>query len=77
VASRQRISVNSTRNFSRGYVQAAEANVSEGEIVERALRVADLRALVAQTRSRSDRDAEAATQLVREELEADARNHAA
>ena len=81
VASRQRISVNSTRNFSRGYVPTtAEANVSEGEIVERALRVADLRALVAQTRSRSDLDAEAATQLVREELEAargDARNRAA
>ena len=72
---------NSTRNFCRGYAaQAAEANVSEGEIVERALRVADLPALIAQIRSRSDLDAEASTQLVREELRAaraDARNRAA
>jgi hypothetical protein len=78
VASRQRISVNSTPELLSRL--RAQANVSEGEIVERALRVADLRALVAQTCSRSDLDAEAATQLVREELEAargDARNRAA
>lgn len=69
---------NSTRSCCRGY--AAAANVSEGEIVERALRVADLRALIAQIRNRSDLDAEASTPLVREELRAaraDARNRAA
>ena len=81
VASRQRISVElDAELLSRLRTQAAEANVSEGEIVERALRVADLRALIAQIRSRSDLDAEASTQLVREELRAaraDARNRAA
>jgi hypothetical protein len=82
VASRQRISVElDTELLSRLRAQAADANVSEGEIVERALRVADLRALIAQIRSRSDDlDAEASTQLVREELKAaraDARNRAA
>jgi hypothetical protein len=81
VASRQRISVElDTELLSRLRAQAAEANVSEGEIVERALRVADLRALIAQIRSRSDLDAEASTQLVREELKAvraEARSRAA
>jgi Ribbon-helix-helix protein, copG family len=81
VASRQRISVElDAELLSRLRAQAAEANVSEGEIVERALRVADLRALIAQVRSRSDLDADASEQLVREELRAaraDARNRAA
>jgi len=81
VASRERISVElDTELLSRLRAQAVEANVSEGEIVERALRVADLRGLIAQVRSRSDLDAEAATQLVREELNAaraDARHRAA
>ena len=49
---------------------AAEARVSEGEIVERAVRAFDLRALVAQIRSRSDLDEEAAMSLAREELQA-------
>jgi hypothetical protein len=60
--------------------QAAEAHVSEGTIVERALRVSDLRSLVAQIRSRSDLDEDAAMLLVREELKAaraDARSRAA
>jgi hypothetical protein len=81
VASRERISVElDTELLLRLRAQAADANVSEGEIVERALRVADLRALIAQLHSRSDLDAEASTQLVREELRAaraDARRHAA
>jgi hypothetical protein len=81
VASRQRISLElDPEILSRLRAQAAEANVSEGEIVERALRVADLRALIAQVRSRSDLHAEASTQLVREELKAaraDARHRAA
>ena len=38
---------NSTRNFCRGYAPGCRGQVSEGEIVERALRVADLRALIA------------------------------
>jgi hypothetical protein len=80
VASRERISVElDTELLSRLRAQAADANVSEGEIVERALRVADLRALIAQIRSRSDLDAAASAQLVREELRAvraDARSHA-
>jgi hypothetical protein len=80
VASRERISVElDTELLSRLRAQAADANVSEGEIVERALRVADLRALIAQIRSRSDLDAAASAQLVREELRAaraDARGHA-
>jgi hypothetical protein len=81
VASRERISVEiDAELLSRLRAQAAVANVSEGEIVERALRVADLRALVAQIRRRSDLDAEAAAELAREELRAardDARNRAA
>jgi len=81
VASRERISVElDTEVVSRLRAQAVEANVSEGEIVERALRVADLRALVGQIRSRSDLDEEASMKLVREELKAaraDARNRAA
>lgn len=50
--------------------RAAEGKVSEGEIVERALRAADLRALVVQIRSRSDLDADAAMALARGELRA-------
>jgi phosphopantetheine adenylyltransferase len=44
--------------------------VSEGEIVERALRAADLRALVRRIRSRSDLHEDAAMRLVNEELKA-------
>ena len=50
--------------------RAVDAKVSEGEIVEQALRASDLRALVAQIRSRSDLDADAAMALAREELQA-------
>jgi len=49
---------------------AADAEVSEGEIVERAVRALDLRALVARIRERSDLDEDAAAQLVGEELRA-------
>jgi len=49
---------------------AADAHVSEGEIVERAVRAMDLRALVARIRDRCDLDEDAATQLVGEELRA-------
>jgi hypothetical protein len=49
---------------------AAVERVSEGEIVERALRAVDLRALVARIRARSDLDEGAAMRLVNEELKA-------
>lgn len=49
---------------------AADAHVSEGEIIERAIRAMDLRALVARIRERSDFDEDAAMALVDEELRA-------
>ena len=49
---------------------AAEAHVSEGEVVDRAIRAYDLRSLVARIRTRSDLDEDAAMALVREELHA-------
>jgi hypothetical protein len=49
---------------------AAEAHLSEGEIVDRAIRAYDLRSLVARIRARSDLDEDAAMALVREELRA-------
>lgn len=53
---------------------AAEAHISEGEIVDRAIRAYDPRSLVAGFRERSDLDAAAAMALVRRELHA-ARRH--
>jgi hypothetical protein len=50
--------------------QAAAGQVSDGQIVERALRAADLRVLVGRIGDRSDLDGEAAMRLVDEELEA-------
>ena len=52
------------------HARAAEANVGEGEIVERALRAFDLRVLVGEVRGRSDLDEDAAAKLVAEELKA-------
>ena len=49
---------------------AADAHVSEGEIVERAVRALDLRALVARIRARSDLDEDDAMAFVQEELRA-------
>jgi siderophore synthetase component len=49
---------------------AAEAHVSEGEIVDRAIRAYDLRALIARIRERSNLDEDQAMALVREELRA-------
>jgi hypothetical protein len=60
-----------------GEFQPIALKVSEGEIVEPALRAADLRALVVQIRSRSQ---DAAMELARGELKAarsEARNGAA
>jgi hypothetical protein len=49
---------------------AAEAHVSEGEIVDRAIRALDLRSLVVGIRERSDLDEDQAMALSREELRA-------
>jgi len=49
---------------------AVEAQISEGEFVERALRAMDLRNLVAQIRQRSELDEDAALKLVNAELRA-------
>ena len=54
---------------------AAEAHVSEGEIVDRAIRAYDLRSLVARIRARSDLDEDAAMALVREQLQAARAGH--
>jgi hypothetical protein len=50
--------------------RAAEAHVSEGEIVDLAIRAYDLRSLATRIRARSDLDEDAAMALVREELHA-------
>jgi hypothetical protein len=81
VSTRERVSIEVDADVaSMLRARAAEAQVSEGEIVDRAMRAFDLRALVALIRSRSDLDEDAAMALAREELEAaraEARNRAA
>ncbi|HXQ00400.1 MAG TPA: hypothetical protein VN845_10110 [Solirubrobacteraceae bacterium] len=70
-ASRQHVSVDldaEVASILRSH--AAEAHLSEGEIVDRAIRAYDLRWLVARIRARSDLDEDAAMALVREELHA-------
>ncbi|MGH2842226.1 MAG: hypothetical protein ACRDKL_01385 [Solirubrobacteraceae bacterium] len=49
---------------------AAQTHLSEGEIIDRAIRAYDLRSLLAQIRERSDLDEEQALALAREELTA-------
>lgn len=71
MAVRQQVSIDldaEVASILRAY--AAEANLSEGEIVDRAVRAYDLRALVARIRARSDLDEDQALALVREELRA-------
>jgi hypothetical protein len=81
MSSRERVSIELDAEVaSLLRTRAAEAQVSEGEIVERAVRAFDLRELVAQIRSRSDLSEDAAMALAREELKAaraEARNRAA
>jgi hypothetical protein len=68
-APRQRVNVDlDTEVASILRSHAAEAHVSEGEIVDRAIRAYDLRSLVARIRARSDLTEDAAIALVREEL---------
>jgi hypothetical protein len=49
---------------------AAEAHLSEGEIVDRAVRTYDIRTVLGRIRSRSDLDEDQAMALAREELKA-------
>lgn len=49
---------------------AEEAHLSEGEILDRALRAYDLRALLARLQAQSDLDDDEAMALAREELKA-------
>ena len=49
---------------------AAEAHVSEGEIIDRAVRAMDLRTLLASLQAKSDLDDDQAMSLAREELRA-------
>ena len=49
---------------------AAEVGLSEGEIVDLAIRAYDLRSIIARVRERSDLDEDQAMALVREELRA-------
>ena len=49
---------------------AAEARVSEGEILDRAVRAYDLRALLSRLQAQSDLDDDQAIALAREELKA-------
>jgi hypothetical protein len=68
-APRQRVNVDlDTEVASILRSHAAEAHVSEGEIVDRAIRAYDLRSLVVRIRARSDLTEDAAIALVREEL---------
>lgn len=59
-----------TPTSQRSSARAAEAKVSQGGIVKRAVRAPDLRALIAQIRNSSDLSAEAAIRLAHEVLEA-------
>lgn len=49
---------------------AAEARLTEGEVLDRALRAYDLRALLARLQAQSDLDDDEAMALAREELKA-------
>ncbi len=71
MASRQHVSIDLDAEVAAILrVHAAETHLSEGEIVDRAIRTYDLRALLAQIRERSDLDEHQALALAREELQA-------
>jgi hypothetical protein len=71
VAARQHVSIDLDAEVAAILrAHAAEAHVSEGEIVDRAIRAYDLRSLIARIRERSDLDESQAMALVREELHA-------
>lgn len=71
VATRERMSVElDTEVAAILRKHAAEAHLTEGEILDRALRAYDLRALLARLQAQSDLDADQAMALAREELKA-------
>lgn len=71
VAARQQMSIDLDAEVAAILrAHAAEAHVSEGEIIDRAIRAYDLRSLIARIRERSDLDENQAMALVRDELHA-------
>jgi len=71
MATRERVSVDLDAEVAALLRQhAAEAHLSEGEILDRAVRAYDLRALLARLQSQSDLDDDEAIALAREELKA-------
>ena len=71
VAARQHVSIDLDAEVAAILrAHAAEAHVSEGEIIDRAIRAYDLRSLITRIRLRSDLDEDQAMALVREELKA-------
>lgn len=71
MASRQQVSIDLDADVAAILREhAAQTHLSEGEIVDRAIRAYDLRALLAQIRERSDLDEDQALALAREELKA-------
>ena len=71
VAARQHVSIDLDADVAAILrAHAEQAHLSEGEIVDRAIRAYDIRALLAQIRERSDLDEDQALALAREELKA-------
>jgi len=71
MATRERVSVDLDAEVAEILRQhAAEAHVSEGEIIDRAVRAMDLRTLLAGLQAKSDLDDDQAMALAREELRA-------
>lgn len=71
MATRERVSVDLDAEVAEILRQhAAEAHVSEGEIIDRAVRAMDLRTLLASLQAKSDLDDDQAMALAREELRA-------
>ena len=71
VAARQHVSIDLDADVAAILrAHAEQAHLSEGEIVDRAIRAYDLRSLLAQIRERSDLDEDEAIALAREELKA-------
>jgi hypothetical protein len=76
MAARQRLSIDLDAEVAAILrAHAAETHLSEGEIIDRAIRAYDLRSLLAQIRERSDLDEDQALALAREELKAARAEH--
>ena len=71
MATRERVSVDLDAEVAEILRQhAAEAQVSEGEIIDRAVRAMDLRTVLSGLQAKSDLDDDQAMALAREELRA-------